>query len=436
MQPRLLREIEWSLERLDETAKTHVQRLAVILADLEQADQSELRVALLAALPHIIVASENLDDTSFNIAELGVRAVPAIAELLQSKPDFYLSVILRVGPGAKDTLPLVLQYAREDCDARECAVSALGSIRHYDEKVEECLRSILEIDRVPAKSAMSSAFASDRDLLLLNAIETTGKLAPNSKRLIPALAELMSDASFQYRQCAASAIGEFREEGAAALPKLVFGLRSRNTELRVACGEALAKSGRDAQFFLPLLAQIVRDERDPDAAERLVRALKSLSNTAPSFQVPDGPVTYVDYELDPDDVALIRTRCQELLSGSKEKKLQAAQRLYSIARYNYHWDRSSMVPQVVRAFGDPDLAMWPVNILTALKTDAAEAVVPIAEYIEKTREWDIIPHLPSFGIPACAILEYLRRWRKVSGPDLEKLENVIMTLERFATIKS
>jgi HEAT repeat protein len=189
--------------------------------------------------------------------------VPALVESIDDKEEGYgdraLDVLNRIGPKAKDAVPVLVRslYRRNGI-----------AVRAY-----ELLRKI----GPSAVPALIPVVKDKHKGVRLLAISTLSEFGPEAKDAVPALIDALKDTYEGYfrdrnRASIAATLGGCGEAAAPAAPLLAALAKDANEsdELRIACVRSLGKIGQAAQEILPTLAGLRDDPRVGDEVRRVL----------------------------------------------------------------------------------------------------------------------------------------------------------------------
>ena len=125
-----------------------------------------------------------------------------------------------------------------------------------------------------AVSALAQALTDGYSDVRQSAAEALGQIGPAA---VAALIQALKDEEWwKVRQSAAEALGRIGPEAKAAVPELIQALKDENWHVRQYAAETLGGIGRAAKAAVPALAQALKDE-DSDVRESAAEALEKIN---------------------------------------------------------------------------------------------------------------------------------------------------------------
>ena len=212
----------------------HWEQLMNVLKNVDMARGREVpprtRIVLSHAFLQLLKVHHKKKDLTWGIAQLGQYALPAVLDCLPNNREFFTGVLSTMGKDARAALPVLLELARSASPARRTALFSLGKLEIYTEEIETALREGLELER-----------RRDRrdDGEIVAAILVVGHIGIQAAGLAPQLMKILDDDYFQYRTCAAKALGALGAAGRVAIPVLERYSKANDPELCQACTAAL-----------------------------------------------------------------------------------------------------------------------------------------------------------------------------------------------------
>jgi HEAT repeat protein len=255
----------WTVGTIGPEAKAAVPKLIPLLGD----DNEDIRLRASVSLGHI-----------------GGPAVPAALKALEHKKAlvrYWAAYALeRMGPQARPAVGALVDVLTndEDFDARGAAASALGAIGPHA-AAQTALTSALK-DREPRvrilaaealvrfeKKPETAVALLGKELqtnkianLRKEAAEAVGRLGVAGKPLVDSLRAALADKDTDVRIAVGEALWLVTKQTDETLPVLCEALKDDDADSRKSAGEALAKIGPAAKAALPVLARALKDDDD------------------------------------------------------------------------------------------------------------------------------------------------------------------------------
>ena len=136
-----------------------------------------------------------------------------------------------------------------------------------------------------------------------------------AQRVMPVLANLVTDADGRVRMQAALALGKLRPESKAAVPKIARLLADPDYEVRMAAYIAIAELGGDSQAVVSALLEGNPEER---SKRRISRELAELWKLGPDAK---GSVAVLEDQPGDDWLGILVTRSLVRISPDKKREI-------------------------------------------------------------------------------------------------------------------
>lgn len=329
-------------------------------------------------LPAVTDENETLRHAALNalLSNSAVRkaAVPKLAELLKDKNTTVRErgahALGRVGPGAVDALPVLIEAARA-ADGAPVYAEALAQV---GPKALPPLLGILQKSK------------GDQGKWVLRVLHSFGPPA------VPVLSEALKSNSAEVRVAAASAIGEMGRDGSAAATPLFVLTKDSTPAVQAAAFRALVAVHADSERLKPLLQEALAS-KDNDVRKAAAAGTAALGG-ATTLGV-DGLL-----DLLADDNAAGRAAAVQALGQLGDKAAPALNALMS------HID-------------DPALQSSVIDTLGHIGPAAAPAVPKLVEIAKKDNQrTTILPVLTGIGQGAKEALPMIYAAVKDPAPDV------------------
>lgn len=221
-------------------------------------------------------------DAATKLAALGPRAAAAIPQLSDALVDSVASVrhavltaFANMGPRAAD------------------AAGTVSILLGYDEMETQvmCADALAKIGNAAASVApLNRALNDDEGPVRAECARVLGGFGPASLLAVPRLTRLAdTDTSAEVRAAAKEALDKIAPAQGRA-QKVAAGLKSKDTETRLATATMLAEMGRSGRGAIPSL---VRAFHDPDAGVRFAAATSAAQMAPDSVSVRKGVLAIV-----------------------------------------------------------------------------------------------------------------------------------------------
>jgi HEAT repeat protein len=280
---------------------------AVALAHIDRS-ATEAIPALIEGLNHL------LDDDPFRVIVREVLGDDTPRVAVREVPR----ALARLGPKARPAIPTLIGLVKTECDVpdvhmalvqidpggKECVPALISALDHENYHVADVAANCLGLlgrqakDAVPA---LAAAMTRDFDEVFSNgydpqvsAAKALRRIGTPAKSAIPALIGALKYRrrlgdrddvhDFSVAVNAAEVLASFGAEAKAAIPALMEAVQTRakddeSWELRQAAILALGRMGPDAKTAIPVLRNLIKEDRTP--SDYLPEALAALYQLAP-----------------------------------------------------------------------------------------------------------------------------------------------------------
>jgi len=245
-----------------------------------------------AALPQLREALANrVEGAVYGLGGLGPAAAPAVPALLEELNFLtsydrlaVINALAKIGPEAKDALPVLREMTSDDTVAVDAALAiwrisgdgeeAAGALatltRTLDSYQKEQAVDALGTmgpDAATAVPALVELLTSDDGgslTLKQAAAAALGNIGPNAADAVPVLIQLLPERPDEYSEVpeiAAAALGKIAPQSPEVIAALVRVLKRRSYGSTAAAAIALGESGEAARLAVPLLEDLLHDSR-------------------------------------------------------------------------------------------------------------------------------------------------------------------------------
>jgi HEAT repeat protein len=205
---------------------------------------------------------------------IGLAAAPGVPGLIRMLSDKAIEgnvareaaeALGRMGPGARDAIPALVQVARggpyKNGYIASNAARALGLIGDATGKV---IPTLIE------------ALGSKDSHLRFCAVEALGRLGPMAKAAVPQLIQAVKDKDTNVRQGAVIALGQIGPAAREGVPALIHMLKEWDIYASYPAIQALGRIGPDAAAAIPALTKALKSESEftRNAARQALKAIR------------------------------------------------------------------------------------------------------------------------------------------------------------------
>lgn len=224
---------------------------------------------------------------AYALGQIGVkddRAITALKGAMKSDQPFLQVIgawaLVRLDRDdeaivAEATKRILAGLQADDVNARRAAARALAEINPPPEEVAPVLvKAIHDADPTVIANAVDALASlgpkivprligalNNKDLRL-HAARVLGRIGPDAKEAVPALAAALDDAEGEYRREVQFSLGAIGPAAAPAVPALIESLESDDDQIRNSAVYALGKIGPAAKTSAPALTKLLSSEDD------------------------------------------------------------------------------------------------------------------------------------------------------------------------------
>jgi len=261
---------------VDDAVHTMGTNALPALLGMLQAKDSKLKLALSALGFRYTPAETQHLRAQKGLSALGAdasNAVPALIEIYQQNTSPTASraaanALVEIGPAAEQAIPALMKSAAStNSDVRAFALYTLGRLALESKLVVPVLiKGLHDPDR---EVRFNAAFG----------LEALAFMGGDAKPAIPALVETLKDSHPSARASAATALGHIHSEPGVVVPALMEMLRDSDVQLHAFAATALGEFGNNGKPAVAPLIELL-SEGNQDARKAATNALKAIDPEA------------------------------------------------------------------------------------------------------------------------------------------------------------